>query len=97
MTRRRRLGRDPQNTSITEAIIAMARAISLSVICEGVETDLQLTELRRMGCDQVQGYYFSRPVDAQTIASMLVEGPPWADGAHAPASDACAGAEPRDP
>ena len=71
------LGHDPQNTSITEAIIAMARALSLPVICEGVETEVQLVELRRMGCDQIQGYYFSRPVDAGTITSMLVQGPPW--------------------
>jgi diguanylate cyclase (GGDEF)-like protein/PAS domain S-box-containing protein len=72
-----RLGQDPQDTSITEAIIAMAGALSLPVICEGVETDVQLAELRRMGCDQVQGYYFSRPVSAQAITSMLLEGPPW--------------------
>jgi diguanylate cyclase (GGDEF)-like protein/PAS domain S-box-containing protein len=72
------LGRDRQDTSITEAIIAMARALSLPVIVEGVETELQLAELRRMGCDQVQGYYFSRPVPAATITSMLLNGPPWA-------------------
>jgi predicted signal transduction protein with EAL and GGDEF domain len=41
---------------------------------------MQLTELRRMGCDQVQGYYFSRPVDAQAVTSMLVQGPEWARG-----------------
>jgi diguanylate cyclase (GGDEF)-like protein/PAS domain S-box-containing protein len=74
------LGHDPQDTSITEAIIAMARALSLPVICEGVETEMQLAELRRMGCDQVQGYYFSRPVDAQAVTSMLVQGPEWARG-----------------
>jgi diguanylate cyclase (GGDEF)-like protein len=74
------LGSDRQDTSITEAIIAMARALSLSVICEGVETEVQLAELRRMGCDQVQGYYFSSPVDAQAITSMLLHGPPWAQG-----------------
>ncbi|HLY48268.1 MAG TPA: EAL domain-containing protein [Solirubrobacteraceae bacterium] len=72
------LGHDPQDTSITEAIIAMARALSLPVICEGVETEMQLAELRRMGCHQVQGYYFSRPVDARAITSMLVHGAPWA-------------------
>ena len=71
------LGRDPQDTTITEAIIAMTRALSLPVICEGVETELQLGELRRMGCDQVQGYYYSRPVDAQAITEMLLHGPPW--------------------
>jgi EAL domain-containing protein (putative c-di-GMP-specific phosphodiesterase class I) len=56
----------------------MARALSLPVICEGVETEVQLAELRRMGCDQIQGFYFSRPVPAREISSMLLDGPPWA-------------------
>ena len=79
------LGRDRQDTSITEAIIAMAHALSLPVICEGVETEVQLAELRRMNCDQIQGYYFSRPVAASAITSMLLDGPPWAvaDGRRA--------------
>jgi len=81
------LGSDPQDTSITEAIIAMAGALSLPVICEGVETEMQLAELRRMGCEQVQGYYYSRPVDARTITSMLVQGPPWARGARPGSAD----------
>ncbi len=87
------LGHDPQDTSITEAIVAMARALSLPVICEGVETEIQIAELRRMGCDQVQGYYFSRPVDARTITSMLLEGPQWARGVGQAASDLRAGAD----
>jgi diguanylate cyclase (GGDEF)-like protein/PAS domain S-box-containing protein len=74
------LGHDPQDTSLTEAIIAMSRALSLPVICEGVETEVQLAELRRMGCDQIQGYYFSRPVHPREISSMLLDGPPWAQG-----------------
>jgi diguanylate cyclase (GGDEF)-like protein/PAS domain S-box-containing protein len=72
------LGRDPQDTSITEAIVAMARALSLPVTCEGVETEVQLGELRRMGCDLVQGFYFSRPVGARAIKSMLLRGRPVA-------------------
>jgi diguanylate cyclase (GGDEF)-like protein/PAS domain S-box-containing protein len=82
-----RLGRDAHDTSITEAIIAMAHALSLPVICEGVETERQLAELRRMGCDQVQGFYFSPPVDARTITSMLIRGPSWARGAHGDGGD----------
>jgi EAL domain-containing protein (putative c-di-GMP-specific phosphodiesterase class I) len=76
------LGRDPQDTSITQAIIAMARALSLPAICEGVETEVQLAELRRMGCEQVQGYYFSPPINAKTIMSMLIQGPRWPRGAN---------------
>jgi diguanylate cyclase (GGDEF)-like protein len=90
-----RLGRDRQETSITEAIIAMARALSLPVICEGVETELQLAELRRMGCDQVQGYYFSRPVDARTITSMLLRGPASTQpGGRAPGNPPAGGLRP---
>jgi EAL domain-containing protein (putative c-di-GMP-specific phosphodiesterase class I) len=72
------LGRGSQDKSITEAIVAMARALSLPVICEGVETEVQLAELRRMGCDQVQGFYFSRSVCAGEITSMLLRGRPVA-------------------
>jgi diguanylate cyclase (GGDEF)-like protein/PAS domain S-box-containing protein len=72
------LGHDAQDTSITEAIVAMARALALQVICEGVETEVQLAEVRRMGCDHVQGFYFSRPVGPQAITSMLLQGRPVA-------------------
>jgi diguanylate cyclase (GGDEF)-like protein/PAS domain S-box-containing protein len=88
-----RLGHDPQDTSITEAIIAMARALSLPVICEGVETDVQLAELRRMCCDQVQGYYYSRPVDARTITSMLLQCPEWLEDRRRAESDTPTSAE----
>jgi diguanylate cyclase (GGDEF)-like protein len=71
------LGADPQNRGITEAIIAMGRALSLTVIGEGVETAVQLDELRRVGCDQVQGFYYSRPTSPEAITAMLRHGPPW--------------------
>ncbi len=47
---------------IITAIIAMARALGLSVVAEGVETELQLQALRRLGCDAVQGFLMSRPL-----------------------------------
>ena len=71
------LGRNPQDRGITEAIIAMARALSLTVIGEGAETAVQASELRRLGCDQVQGYYYSRPVGPEAATAMLLGGPPW--------------------
>jgi EAL domain-containing protein (putative c-di-GMP-specific phosphodiesterase class I) len=71
------LGADPQNRGITEAIIAMARALSLTVIGEGAETAVQLDELRRVGCDQVQGFYYSPPTSPEAITAMLRDGPPW--------------------
>ncbi|MFZ0042973.1 MAG: EAL domain-containing protein, partial [Solirubrobacteraceae bacterium] len=74
------LGTEPRDTAVTEAIVAMAHALSLEVVGEGAETELQISELTRLGCDLVQGYHFSRPVPAPTITYMLEHGPSWAVG-----------------
>jgi EAL domain-containing protein (putative c-di-GMP-specific phosphodiesterase class I) len=71
------LGVEPRDTAITEAIVAMSQALSLRVVGEGVETEQQLAELSRLGCDVAQGYYFSRPVPADEISVMLARGPAW--------------------
>ena len=55
----------------------MARALSLEVVAEGVETETQVAELRRLGCELAQGYYFSEPVAAEQITQMLLGAPPW--------------------
>jgi diguanylate cyclase (GGDEF)-like protein len=59
---------------IPELIIEMAHRLNLHVIAEVVETADQLHELRRMGCDVGQGYYFNRPLPAEQIAALL-QGP----------------------
>ncbi len=59
------------NAKITRAIIAMAHSLNLSVLAEGVETEAQLARLRDEGCDEVQGYLFSRPVCAQDFEALL--------------------------
>jgi diguanylate cyclase (GGDEF)-like protein/PAS domain S-box-containing protein len=74
------LGTDGRDTAITDAIIAMSRALSLEVIAEGVETQAQAEALRRLGCCMAQGYYFCRPVPAGSIAEMLGAGPRLAAG-----------------
>jgi diguanylate cyclase (GGDEF)-like protein len=74
------LGTEPRDTAVTEAIIAMSRALSLRVVGEGAETELQVAELARLGCDLVQGFYFSRPVEAEEITRMLTDGPAWLSG-----------------
>jgi diguanylate cyclase (GGDEF)-like protein/PAS domain S-box-containing protein len=71
------LGAEPRDTAITEAIVAMSRALSLQVVGEGAETAQQIDELSRLGCDLVQGYHFSRPVPAAAITRMLAQGPLW--------------------
>ncbi|MGZ5152603.1 MAG: EAL domain-containing protein, partial [Burkholderiales bacterium] len=62
---------DSGNVAITDAIIAMARTLHLTVIAEGVETRPQFDFLRRLGCDEVQGYYFSPPVPFEEATTLL--------------------------
>ncbi|WP_084617881.1 sensor domain-containing protein [Cellvibrio sp. OA-2007] len=64
----------PQNRedrAITEAIIAMGRTLSLTVIAEGVETQEQEAFLRDHACDQSQGYYFSKPISPEDFVSFM--------------------------
>jgi len=62
---------DPNDVSITRAIITMAHSLRLKVIAEGVETEGQLGLLIANHCDEIQGYYFSRPLPAEDIRAML--------------------------
>lgn len=66
------IGQGKDSATIVSAIIAMARSLELKVVSEGVETPEQLAFLREQGCDQFQGYLFSRPVPADEIAKRLV-------------------------
>jgi len=68
------LGVEQERTAIVEAVIGMARALSLDAIAEGVENEAQLSELRRLGCDFAQGHLFSRPLAPQKVTSLLREG-----------------------
>ena len=65
---------DAEDAAIAAAIISLAHSLKLQVIAEGVETEAQLTFLRRHNCDQMQGYYFSRPVPAAELQQMLKTG-----------------------
>ncbi|MBL6980893.1 MAG: EAL domain-containing protein [Anaerolineales bacterium] len=62
---------DPNEAAITAAIIAMAHSLKLRVVAEGVETKEQLDLLYDQDCDEVQGYYFSRPIPAKQLAALL--------------------------
>jgi diguanylate cyclase (GGDEF)-like protein/PAS domain S-box-containing protein len=61
------------DAAITAAIISMAKGLNLKVIAEGVETGAQMAFLRVHQCDQIQGYYFSRPLMADKVAEKLAE------------------------
>jgi len=62
---------DAQSSSITEAIIAMAKRLKLRCIAEGVETRAQLEFLRAAHCDAFQGFLFSRPITSLEATAML--------------------------
>ncbi len=61
------------DAAIAGAIVAMARSLALLVVAEGVETLEQAETLAHMGCDQVQGFYFSRPLAVDACTALLQE------------------------
>ena len=67
----RDLERNPDDAAIVAAVISLGHSLKMSVIAEGVETEAQLDYLRQAGCDEMQGYLFSRPVSASEIESMI--------------------------
>ena len=64
---------DPDDKAIVGAIISMARSLGIQTIAEGVETEAQLDYLREEGCNEVQGYLFSKPMTADTFESYITE------------------------
>jgi len=62
---------DPSDASVTQAIIAMAHSLGLTVTAEGVEEASQLAFLRQNDCEEVQGYYFSKPLTEKDMAHLL--------------------------
>jgi len=63
---------DAQSMAVVSAIISLSRALRLKVVAEGVETEEQARFLRLLGCDELQGYLFGRPVTAGEIRQSLV-------------------------
>ncbi|HXH04797.1 MAG TPA: EAL domain-containing protein, partial [Candidatus Competibacteraceae bacterium] len=64
---------DSEDAIIAQTIIAMAHSLNLRVVAEGVETAAQLEWLRRQGCDQYQGFYFSPPLPATEFERLLAQ------------------------
>ena len=69
----RDLTTDPDDAAIVGAIIAMAHSMGLKIIAEGVETTKQLEYLRRLRCDEIQGYLFSRPLPIDEAEELLIK------------------------
>ena len=64
-----------ENMAVVSAIVNLAKALGISVVAEGVETEDQAKRLRSLGCDEAQGYLFSRPVPAAEVAKLLALAP----------------------
>ena len=62
---------DAREAAVTAAIVGMGKALQMKVVAECVETEGQADVLRSIGCQQGQGYYFGRPLDAASFAQML--------------------------
>lgn len=86
------LARGPQGVAVVRSVVDLGRNLGLAVVAEGVEDAGQRTVLASLGCELAQGYYFARPVDRTTLATLLAA---RAHGHSAPPSAAPA-AEPHD-
>ncbi len=73
---------DADKQTIVRTIVRMAESLNLAVVVEGVETADQLDALKGFGCERVQGYLFSRPVDAATAGAFLTGNRPWGRHRH---------------
>ncbi|NET06200.1 MAG: GGDEF domain-containing protein [Symploca sp. SIO2B6] len=69
-----RLGKDSESIEIVRTIITLAHNLKMEIIAEGVETTQQLSLLRSLNCDYVQGYFFSKPVDSDSARELIASG-----------------------
>jgi diguanylate cyclase (GGDEF)-like protein/PAS domain S-box-containing protein len=72
-----RIGETGENLEIVRAIVMLARSLGMEVVAEGVETAVQLAQLRTLGCEYGQGYFFSKPLDSEAATALLSKGLQW--------------------
>jgi EAL domain-containing protein (putative c-di-GMP-specific phosphodiesterase class I) len=71
-----RIGGDDNGSEMVRAIVSLAHSLGMDVVAEGVETAGQLEQLRSLGCEHAQGFFFSKAVDA-AAAGQLIASQPW--------------------
>lgn len=67
----REIGGTAEDTGLADAIIAMGKSLSLTVVAQGVETKEQAEHLRSHACDELQGFYFKRPLPVDEFTQLL--------------------------
>ena len=72
-----RMSRNDENLEIVRVIVTLAHILKMDVIAEGVETREQLTQLKLLGCEQGQGYFFSKPLDSKAAEALIARSPQW--------------------
>ena len=65
------IGEDLEDTAIVQMVIELAHTLGMKVIAEGVESEVQAEQLKEMGCDRGQGYYFAQPLSPKEAAGFL--------------------------
>jgi len=71
------LGEDAVNDAIVRLIVDFAHTLGLKVTAEGVENERQVANLAAMGCDQAQGFYFSKPLPSEAAGKLVTTNPSW--------------------
>lgn len=66
-----------ENVAIVRTIVALAHALGMDVIAEGVETAAQLARLRAIGCEYGQGYFFAKPLPSEAATALMASEPQW--------------------
>ncbi|MHB8680851.1 MAG: putative bifunctional diguanylate cyclase/phosphodiesterase [Acidimicrobiales bacterium] len=67
------LGEDPDDSVIVSAVVALAHSLAITAVAEGVETEIALAELQRLGCDRAQGFLVGHPQPAAAVEAQLFE------------------------
>lgn len=73
----KRIGVNGENIGIVQAIVTLADNLGMDVVAEGVETAHQLAQLRALGCESGQGYFFSKPLDSESASEIIAAHPHW--------------------